>query len=53
VKEQLIVAKRKQLTLELKSNLSTDRHQELMKLLTELKKEELMLKEQGLSQKPN
>ncbi len=48
VKEQLIVAKRKQLTLEMKGNLSTEKHQELMKALVELKKEELMLKEHGV-----
>lgn len=52
VKEQNIIAKRKQLTLELKSNMSSDRHQDLMKQLTELKKEELMLKVQGHLNKP-
>lgn len=52
VKEQIIVAKRKQLTLELKSNLGTEKHEAIMKALVELKKEELMLKEQGLAVKP-
>jgi len=52
VKEQNLIAKRKQLTLELKSNLSADRHQELLMQLTELKKEELMLKENRFLQKP-
>jgi DNA primase len=52
LKEQNIVAKRKQLTLELKSSSgsATDpsRHEELMKALMELKKEELQLKAERL-----
>jgi DNA primase len=52
MKEHDLVAKRKQLTLELKSKLSSEKHEELMKALTELKKEELLLKTQGLTLKP-
>lgn len=52
VKEQVIVAKRKQLTLEMKSNLSEERRDEIMKALLDLKNEELMLKKQGLSARP-
>ncbi len=52
LKEQNIIAKRKQLTLELKSSAGSDRHEELMKALMELKKEELQLKTQGLSHGP-
>ncbi len=48
LKEQNIVAKRKQLTLELKSSNGSDKHEELMKALMELKKEELQLKALGL-----
>jgi len=51
IKEHRILAKRKQLTLELKSNAGTERHEEIMKALVELKKEELMLKEHGRNQK--
>jgi hypothetical protein len=45
LKEQNIVAKRKQLTLELKGSSGSERHEELMKALMELKREELQLKE--------
>jgi DNA primase len=49
LKEQNLIAKRKQLTLELKSSSGSDRHEELMKALMELKKEELQLKAQNLT----
>jgi DNA primase len=51
IKEHRILAKRKQLTLELKSNAGTERHEEIMKALVDLKKEELMLKEHGRNHK--
>lgn len=49
IKGHNLAAKRKQLTLELKGSLSSEKHEELMKALVELKKEELMLKAQGLT----
>ena len=48
IKEHNIIAKRKQLTLELKSNQSSEKHTELMTALADLKRQELQLKEHGL-----
>jgi DNA primase len=51
VKEQKLATARKSLTLDLKNNLSGDKHQELMKALMDLKKEEMDLRTKGFTLK--
>jgi DNA primase len=49
VKEHKLAIARKNLTLDLKNNLNGDKHQELMKALMDLKKEEMDLRTNGFS----